>query len=159
MCISRVELFSRAPDALITLGIHSALMNTDGDATTVVSFPSFVVSCKGLLRNAIEQQKGLLSIFDEDLLKKVYISVNVDTTFGLTREGWCHGSLQARGNRRVRKKMTGEGFPICYLLARTETGVGVASMFVDTRDFLRKFENGFQFYWNMHGYYRSSRRR
>ena len=75
--------------------------------------------------------------------------MNVDTTFGLTREGWCHGSLQARGNRRVRKKMTGEGFPICYLLARTETGVGVASMFVDTRDFLRKYENGFEFYWNM----------
>ena len=101
------------------------------------------------MRNAIEQQKGLISNFDEDNLEKVYISINVDTTFGLTREDWCHGSLQARGNRRKLGKMTGEGFPICYLLARTETGEGAANMFIDTREFLKTYENGFQFYWNM----------
>lgn len=82
-------------------------------------------------------------------MNKAFIALNVDTTFGLTREDWCHGSLQARGNRRKLGKMTGEGFPICYLLSRTETGEGVAHMFVDTRDFLYKFENGFRFSWDL----------
>lgn len=101
------------------------------------------------MRNAIEQQKGLKSEYDEDSLELAFISINIDTTFGLTKEDWCHGSLQARGNRRVLGKMTGEGFPICYLLSRTETGAGAASMFIDTRDFLRKYENRFLFYWNL----------
>lgn len=35
------------PSDLITVGIHSALMNVDGDESRAVSFPCFVVSCKG----------------------------------------------------------------------------------------------------------------
>ena len=100
------------------------------------------------MQNALRQREGLKRDYDETQDEIVHVLINTDTTFNLITEGWCQGSLNARGNRRVRGKMTGESMPICYNLSRTETGLGVARMFTAVRSFLVQFENGFQFYWN-----------
>lgn len=76
------------------------------------------------------------------------IVLHTDTTFSMISEGWCQGSVSARNSRRVLGKMTGEAMPLCYLLSRTETGAGVANMFVDLRKFLYVYEN-VHFYWNL----------
>jgi hypothetical protein len=63
-------------------------------------------------------------------------------------EDWFQASISARNSRRILGKMTGEAMPFCYLLSRTETGAGVANMFVDLRTFLLEYEN-VHFYWNV----------
>ena len=102
-----------------------------------------------LLRNAKEQHNGHHDQrFDETKEEMFVIVVHADTTFNLIIEDWCQASIGARNNRRVLGKMTGEAMPFCYLLSRTETGAGVANMFVDLRAFLFEYEN-MQFYWNV----------
>jgi hypothetical protein len=102
-----------------------------------------------LLQNAREQHLGHHDQrFDETKSQMFVIVLHTDTTFNMIGEDWCQASVSARNNRRVRGKMTSEAMPICFLLSRTETGAGVANMFVDIRTFLLEYEN-LHFYWNV----------
>lgn len=104
---------------------------------------------QGLLQNAKRQKDGHHSgRFDETKDSMFCIVIHTDTTFNLITEDWCQASMSCRNSRRVRGKQTGEAMPICYLLSRTETGAGVAHMFVDVRKFLQLYED-FPFYWNV----------
>ena len=98
----------------------------------------------------MRQREGLeCMLFDESKQEMPYVMINTDTTFNHTTEDWAHASINCRNNRRVRGVVTGESMPIAYSLSRTETGAGVAHIFVDVRTFLLKFEGGFHFYWNV----------
>ena len=102
-----------------------------------------------LLRNAKEQHNGHHDQkFDETKEGMFTIVLHTDTTFNMISEDWCQASISARNSRRILGKMTGEAMPFCYLLSRTETGAGVANMFVDLRTFLLEYEN-VHFYWNV----------
>ena len=100
------------------------------------------------MQNALRQREGLAAMtFDETKEDVPYVMINTDTTFNLITEDWAQGSISCRNNRRVRGKMTGESMPIAYSLSRTETGYGVARMFVAVRTFLMEYED-WHFYWN-----------